>query len=86
MRVGPLWLTPTISLANVGIDTNLFNDAAIAEPRQDLALTFAPQTDVWMRMGRTWMTGNVRQELVWFRDSRDQRSANGLYRGGWLVR
>lgn len=85
VRVGPFWLTPTISLTNVGVDTNLFNEAEVADPRQDIALTFAPQTDIWMRMGRTWMTGNVRQDLVWFRDYRDERSANGSYRGGWYI-
>jgi len=85
VRVGPLWLKPTLSLTNVGIDTNLFNEAKIAEPRQDVAVTFVPQTEILMRMGRTWMTGNVRQDLIWFRDYRDQRSANGSYRGGWYI-
>ncbi len=85
VQVGPFWLKPTLALTNVGVDTNLFNEADVADPRQDLAMTFSPQTEIWMRMGRTWMTGHLRQDLVWFRDYRDQRSANGTYRAGWYV-
>ena len=85
VHAGPLLLNPTLSLNNVGLDTNLFNQADVAEPRRDLALTFVPQTEIWMRAGRTWLTGNLREDLVWFRDYRDQRSANGTFKGGWLV-
>lgn len=84
-RVGPLYLNPSLSLTNVGVDTNLFNDAEVLEPRRDLALTFVPQSEFFMRLGRTWLTGNAREDLVWFRDYRDQRSANGTVRAGWLV-
>lgn len=85
IHAGPFLLNPMLSLTNVGVDTNLFNAADVAEPRRDLALTFVPQTDVWMRLGRTWLTGNLREDLVWFRDYQDQRSANGTFKGGWLV-
>lgn len=85
VRLGPFWLNPTLSVNNVGIDTNLFNEAEVVDPRRDVAVTFAPQTELWMRIGRTWLTGNVREDLIWFRDYRDQRSANGTYRGGLYV-
>jgi hypothetical protein len=85
VRLGPLQLNPSISLSNIGVDTNLFNEAEALNPQRDLALNLSPQTDAWMRLGRTWLVGDVRQDLVWFRDHRDERSANGTYRGGWLV-
>lgn len=84
-RVGPVYFNPSLSLTNVGVDTNLFNEADSLAPRRDVALTFVPQTELFMRLGRTWLTGSAREDLVWFREYRDQRSANGTFRGGWLV-
>lgn len=85
VRLGPFELSPTISLTNIGVDTNLFNEADAAEPQQDMALTFAPQTDIAARLGRTWLIAEARQDLIWFRQYQDQRSSNGFYRGGWYV-
>lgn len=85
LRVGPFELAPTISLTNVGVDTNLFNEADVAQPERDLAMTLSPQTDLAARAGRTWLIANARQDVLWFRQHRDQRSANGFYRGTWYV-
>lgn len=85
LHLGPFDLTPTVSLSNVGIDTNLFNEAEASDPQRDVAMTFAPQTDIAAHMGRGWLIGSVRQDWLWFRQYRDQRSANGLYRGSWYV-
>ena len=54
VRIGPLWLNPTLSLTNAGIDTNIFNESDADQPKRDFTLTVTPQTDVWLRMGRTW--------------------------------
>ena len=85
VRLGPLLLNPSLSVSDVGVDNNVFNDADSQNPQTDLALTIVPQTDIWMRMGRTWLSGNVRQDLVWFHQYSDERSVNGLYRAGWVV-
>lgn len=85
VRLGPLWLNPTLTLSDVGMDTNLFNDDRTEEPKRDLSLVFVPQTDVWMRAGRTWVTGSLRQDVIWFREHEDQRAANGTYTAGWVV-
>ncbi len=85
VRLGPLWMNPSVSLSNIGVDTNLFNDPEAEQPKRDLAIALAPQTDLWMRAGRTWLTGNVRQDMIWFRDYRDEGSTNGTYRAGWVV-
>lgn len=85
VRMGPFDLAPMISLTNVGIDTNLFNEAEVADPQRDFAMSFAPQTDIATRMGRTWLIGTARQDWIWFRQYQDQRSANGFYRGSWYV-
>lgn len=85
LRVGPFDIAPMISLTNVGVDTNLFNEADIADPQRDFAMAFAPQTDIATRVGRTWLIGSARQDWIWFRQYQDQRSANGFYRGSWYV-
>ena len=85
VQVGPVLMNPTVSLSDLGLDTNLFNDAQSELPKRDMALTFMPQTDAWMRVGPTWVTGTARQNLVWFREYSDQRASNGTYRVGWVV-
>lgn len=85
VHLGPILMNPTLSLSDVGMDTNLFNDATSERPKRDVTLTLVPQSDLWMRAGRTWLTGNVRQELLWFREYEDQRASNGLYQAGWVV-
>jgi Putative beta-barrel porin 2 len=85
VRIGPLWLNPSVALSNIGVDTNLFNDADAEDPKRDLAVALVPQTALWMRAGRTWFTGNVRQDMIWFRNYRDQGSSNGSYRAGWMA-
>jgi hypothetical protein len=84
VRVGPLGLNPTIELTNFGVDTNVFN-APVGEEQRDFTFTLSPRTDLWLRMGRTWITGNVREDIVWFQTYSSERSANGYYTLGWLV-
>lgn len=85
VRIGPLWLNPTLSLTNAGIDTNVFNDSEADQPKRDFTLTVSPQTDVWLRMGRTWVMGNVREDIVWYNTYAGERSANTGYALNWLV-
>ena len=85
VRLGPLWLNPTLALTNAGIDTNVFNDSKADQPRRDFTMTVVPQTDLWLRMGRTWLMGNVKQDIVWFNTYAGERSANTGYTLNWLV-
>ena len=85
VRVGRLYLNPTIALTNLGVDTNVFNEADESAPKRDFTLTVTPQTDLWLRMGRSWLTGNVREDLVWYKTFASERSANNSATLGWLV-
>ena len=85
VRIGSLWLNPTLSLTNAGIDTNIFNDAEADQPKRDFTLTVSPQTDVWLRMGRTWVMGNIKEDIVWYNKYASERSANTGYAVNWLV-
>jgi hypothetical protein len=85
VRVGPLSLNPTIALTNLGIDTNLFNEPDQTVPKRDFTITLTPQTDLWLRMGRSWLTGNVREDVVWYKQYASERSANNSLKLGWVV-
>lgn len=85
VRLGPLWLNPTFSLKDVGVDTNVFNEADSDAPKSDFTITISPQTDLWLRMGRTWLTGVVREDLVWYNRYGSERSANNRYSLAWIV-
>lgn len=85
LRVGPLWLNPTLSLTNAGVDTNVFNDPDNEAPKKDFNITVTPQTQLWLRMGRTWFTGYLKGDIVWFKKYASERSGNKSYTVGWLV-
>jgi hypothetical protein len=85
VRLGPLYLNPTIALANLGVDDNVFNSPDQSSPQSDLTLTLTPATDWWLRFGPTWFTGNLKEDLVWYQDFVGQRSANSDFTATWLV-
>ena len=83
MRIGPLFINPTLALTNAGIDTNVFNEST--NPKRDFTTTITPATDLWLRIGPTWLQTNVREDLVWFQKYASERSANNGYTVKWLV-
>jgi hypothetical protein len=85
LRLGPLLMNPVLSLTNAGIDTNVFNESEDARPKRDFTITVTPRSDFWLRLGRTWLTGAVREDIVWFKKYTNQRSVNNRYSVGWLV-
>jgi hypothetical protein len=44
-----------------------------------------PSAELWLRMGRTWLTGAVREDIVWFKEFVSERSVNSTLRGAWVV-
>jgi hypothetical protein len=83
MRIGPLFINPTIALSNAGQDTNVFNEATNA--KTDFTVTVTPGTDLWLRFGPTWFQGNISEDLVWYQKFASERSANNSYSLKWLV-
>lgn len=82
MRLGPLAMKSTIGVSNIGVDTNVFNAADVDHPQRDFTLTFTPKTDLWLRLGRTWVSGNVHVDWVYYKKFASERSANSNYRLG----
>jgi hypothetical protein len=85
VHIGPLALSPAISLTNAGIDTNVFNEPSDAGPKRDFTMTVQPKTDVWLRVGRSLVSGNATEDLVYYDKYANQRSANSSYKVGLLV-
>lgn len=85
LRAGPVLVNPTLAIPNAGIDNNVFNEPDYAEPDSDFTITFTPAADLWMRMGRSWIVGNVREDLVWYNEFESERSANGNFAASLLV-
>jgi hypothetical protein len=74
MQVGPVALTPTISLTRIGIDPNVFNDES--NPKSDFSATLQPAANAWVRLGRNWLTINSQVSYTHFQEFADQRSLN----------
>ncbi|HEX4567217.1 MAG TPA: outer membrane beta-barrel protein, partial [Vicinamibacterales bacterium] len=84
VRLGPVMLNPTVDLSNLGVDTNVFNDPT-GQERRDFTFTLSPKTDAWMKVGPTWVTGNVREDLLWYETYSSERAANTSANGAWIV-
>ena len=78
-------MNPRIQLANLGVDSNVFNEAADQNPKKDFTLTVTPSTDVWMRVGPSRLLLNIHEDLVWFQKYGSERSANSSYNLDWLL-
>src|SRR5258708_13725395 len=83
MRIAPLYITPTLGLSNAGRDTNVFNDSK--NPQSDFTVTITPATDLWLRLGPSWLQSNIREDIVWFQKFSGERSANNSYSVKWAV-
>jgi len=64
IRFGPLGLGPRMALTNVGVDTNVFNEAE--NPKQDFTLTASPGIELWLRAGRGLLTAEGRLDIAYF--------------------
>lgn len=81
VRLGPLWMNPTLSLSNLGVDQNVFNEET--NPKKDFTLTVTPKTDLWLRTGAGWLRGAMNEDIVWYQKYASERSANNSYSVAW---
>jgi hypothetical protein len=75
MHLGPLGVTPSIALTNVGIDSNVFN--TVEDPSHDFTLTVSPRLDTWLRAGRSRTSLSGQTDLVYFQKYSSERSIDG---------
>jgi hypothetical protein len=80
IHVGPFYMTPTLQLKELGIDTNVFN--AGGEPKSDFAFTVTPRANVWIPVARRALfTAIVASDLVWYAKYSSERSVNPQFTG-----
>jgi len=85
MHIGPLFVNPTIALTNAGVDTNVFNEATQDGPKEDFTLTLTPATEAWFRVGRSWLSAIIREDIVYYQKYSSERSVNSNYKLSWMI-
>lgn len=84
IQIGPLGLTPSIALTDLGIDSNVFHEAE--QPKRDFTFTFSPGASAWLRAGRTRLSLDGRGDLVYFQRYSNQGSIGGTISGRYELR
>jgi hypothetical protein len=84
IQAGPLGLTPTIALTNLGVDSNVFN--TFEDPKKDFTFTISPGADLFFRAGPSRLEVNSRADLVYFHEYSSERSLDGDIDGRWEIR
>jgi hypothetical protein len=74
IRLGPLGLRPSVSITNVGNDSNVFNDAE--HPQEDFTATIAPRLVARLRGGRLTLSYGSGADMVYFKKFTSERSVN----------
>jgi hypothetical protein len=72
LHLGPLGLSPSLTLSNLGVDTNVFNTAD--NPTRDFTIGFVPATGESLRAGVLLLTGSTGVPLTYFQKATNQRS------------
>ncbi|MEO7190511.1 MAG: outer membrane beta-barrel protein [Vicinamibacterales bacterium] len=72
IHYGPLALDPKFALRDMGVDTNVFNDAAT--PQRDFTAHVVPSADAWLRVGRGTISSVTTGGWTYFRRAARQRS------------
>ncbi len=72
----------TIALGNLGWDSNVFHESDPDQRQGDFTMTVSPITDLWLRMGRTWVSGTIGLDWVYYKTFASERAANSTYRVG----
>jgi len=80
-HVGPLGVTPSIALSNLGTDDNVFNEATDA--KKDTTAAIGPAADVVLRAGRSRLSGKASGQYLYFQKYDSQRSWTTTLDGTW---
>jgi len=73
MHAGPFYATPTLRLKELGVDSNVFNEAG--EQKSDFTFTVAPKIDVWVPIAqRALIKATAVTDFVWYAEYDTERS------------
>jgi hypothetical protein len=73
---GFLHFTPTVSLSNVGTDSNMFNDPV--NPQRDTTATPAAAVSLWLNVGRSLLSAQLSGQYVYYQKLVSQRSLGSI--------
>jgi hypothetical protein len=74
-HLGPIYVTPTILLKELGVDSNVFN--AAGEQKSDFTFTVGPKVDLWVPVARrALLQGTAATDLVWYAQYDSERSVD----------
>ncbi len=73
-HLGVIRFTPFLALANIGVDTNVYNQ--LDDPKQDFTMTMGPGADYWLKLGRGRLEARSAVTYTWFQTYGDQRALN----------
>ncbi len=71
-QYGPIRFTPVLLVRNIGVDTNVFNQASA--PESDFTASIGPGADYWVRLGRARVVGKTALEYNYFQEFKTERS------------
>lgn len=74
VTLGPLRITPSLILKDMGVDDNVFNDPV--DPKRDFTFTVTPRADVLFRMRRLRLNYVTATDYVYYRTYRTERGTN----------
>lgn len=73
-HLGPFYVTPTLELAELGVETNVFNEP---KGRPDVTSTLLPHADVWVPFGRrALITASGTLGLIYYQTFASERAVN----------
>jgi len=72
IRIGPLGLTPQISITNFGMDTNVYRTSD--SPTRDFMATMSPALSSWLHLGRAQVSARSSVQWIYFGQSASERS------------
>lgn len=75
-RLGVLRFTPSIAISNVGIDSNVFNEAE--NPKRDTTAGAGPAVNLWLRTGKARWSGKFSGTYLYYKTYADQRQWNTI--------
>lgn len=74
VRLGPIAFTPTLSIKNLGWETNVFNSPD--NPQEEFIFTPAGTINWWLRVGRARLVGVDEVSYSWFQKFPEQGGFN----------
>ena len=83
VQVGPFSLYPSITLHDIGIDSNVYNDSSI--PKDDFTFTVTPRMQAALTFGITRLTGASAADFVFYQKYKNQQAINNNLEGRFEV-